>query len=339
MAARQVCEFHGVNLQILLLSTAVASAPLGAAPSTLRRALTGGEIDGAHPAIGRVTLGGLLPLGTCTGTLIAGDLVLTAAHCVDSAGSLGFEVTDPDDGTTTLRRFGVRAALAHPGYAPSDAEAQGVTPDDIGLLVLDEEVPADLAEPLGLHRGALGEDVVGTSVQAWGYGQTRTEGSGTKRSAELWVGALFDGAYLLVPDDPRAEGGGTVTADRGLCPGDSGGPDLLDDGGGPRVLGVHALGLANCNLAQSTRLDLHLDAFIDPALAGRAPDGCRGETLADAVCNEALERGCSAGAGGLPSWALLAGLGLAARRRVSAKRACAAAEPRRCERAGPRRAR
>ncbi|HEY1097510.1 MAG TPA: trypsin-like serine protease [Myxococcota bacterium] len=256
----------------------------------------------------------------CSATLIAPDLVLTAAHCIAAAGSRRFEITGAD-GTQTVRSFGVRTALAHPAFQP-DVDASDAV-DDIGMLVLDEAVPDDVATPQPLHRTALGEDVVGVEVTAVGYGATADLPAGTKRTVQLCVERLIDDSYVLTGLDPSEladnEEIGVVGLDGGLCPGDSGGPDLIDDDGVLAVVGVHALGSPTCFAAQSTRIDTHLDDFIDPLLEGRVPDGCDGNDLDDAVCNPALESGgcgCTQTSSALPLSATLASLALLGRRRA-----------------------
>ncbi|MCC7070654.1 MAG: trypsin-like serine protease [Deltaproteobacteria bacterium] len=283
-------------------------------------AVEGGDVDATFPAIGRITSGNLFVTRTCTGTLIAPDVVLTAGHCISPAGELTFDVTD-DDGTTSIHRFSVATALAHPGYEPiaDDAQPETHSINDVGVLLLREAVSIDGSVPLPIRRNLLDDSLGGEPVTAFGYGATRTAASGTKRSVELYFGTLFEDSYLLVGVDlDDTDQSGTVTVDKGLCPGDSGGPDLMR---GPddalEIVGVHAMGSVACSLAESTRLDTHLERFIDPVLAGDVPDGCSGDTLDAAVCNAAVESGgCSAAGTTQAAWALGAALacGLRARR-------------------------
>lgn len=300
---------------------------------SLLPAVEGGDVDASLPAVARISSGDLLSSQVCTGTLIAPDVLLTAAHCVAPAGSMRVDVTG-EDATTTLRSFGVRTALAHPAFNP---DPEGTDRDDyafdIGLLVLAEEVPADVAAPLPLRRAPLADDIAGERVLSFGYGRTRTEDSGTKRSVELFIGALDDDSYLLSNFDLNDQEPGAVTVDKGLCAGDSGGPDFVlgEDAETRELIGVHGLGASTCVLAESTRVDTHLQDFIDPVLAGDVPAGCTGDTLDAASCNAALESGgcgCSTANDQRSSSSLLAALLAAlcplARRRVSRPSSCRA---------------
>ncbi|MFZ9889794.1 MAG: S1 family peptidase [Myxococcota bacterium] len=279
---------------------------------SLLPAVEGGDVDATLPAVARITSEDLLSYQICTGTLIAPDVVLTAAHCVSPAGSMRVDITG-EDATTTLRSFGVRTALAHPAYNPEGNDGDDHAFNDIGLLVLAEEVSADVAAPLPLHRATLADDIAGERVLSFGYGRTQTEESGTKRSVELFIGWLLDDSYSLAGFDLNDVEAGAVTIKKGLCGGDSGGPDFVlgEDAETRELIGVHALAHSNCGLAESTRLDTHLQDFIDPVLAGDVPGGCTGDTLDAASCNAALESGgcgCSTANDQRSSSSLLAAL-------------------------------
>ena len=109
------------------------------------------------PAIGRLAPLNVLNFGFCTGTLIAPDLVLTAAHCAGPGHVTRRRhvLMAPQD-SQSLGRFRIIATYRHPDYGPHDPAV------DLGLLVLDRPVPATplpLARPrpgpkalLGYHR-------------------------------------------------------------------------------------------------------------------------------------------------------------------------------------------
>jgi protease YdgD len=115
-----------------------------------------------HPtaAVGLILKDGV---GTCTGSLIAPDLVVTAAHCAEgiAPGSeparLRFR-TGAYPGLAPVERPAARLVL-HPLY-PAPGEEAGVerrTGYDLALLRLAEPVPAASATPLVVTRAAVVE--------------------------------------------------------------------------------------------------------------------------------------------------------------------------------------
>ena len=161
----------------------------------------------------------------CTGTALARDLVLTAAHCV--VRPVAYQVKTYQTGVP----IPVRTITRHPRFDYASYAASRATAD-VALIKLasplpDAVVPATLASP---RRVGVGE-----TLTIAGFGVTiagTARGLGQPRMATLGVtgkpGALQIRLYDLATRNLRAGLGG--------CTGDSGAPAF--DGEGPLVIGV-----------------------------------------------------------------------------------------------------
>ncbi len=228
--------------------------------------------------------------GLCTGTLIAPDVVLTAAHCLLPS-LLGFssqeEVTagtqvvfDTDD----IRGgggFQVKAAVTmpHPAFTTST-----IGDNDVGLIWLAQAVTDRAPTPINRFYDDAAPGVVVTQV---GYGVSAPGDQGTAGKLRMVqskqttacqpYGAGSDSNLLCF-----SQSDGT-----GKCEGDSGGPSYMTIGGIQRVVGITSFGDQNCaQFGADTRVDAELDFLFEqvPSLQCQ-PDG---------VCNDLC------GKGGLP---------------------------------------
>ncbi|MCB9654783.1 MAG: trypsin-like serine protease [Deltaproteobacteria bacterium] len=200
-----------------------------------------GQVTTDYPAVVQLRM----PRWVCSGTIISGDRVLTAGHClVDEGGSLVSAVRIVGGATAD-------AWAAHPNYNPSDLSPQGAG-SDIGVV----HFPTSLGG--GLPIGAAPE--VGTNVRLVGYGlYNLNQGiDGQKRTAINRVSAV-SGNYL--------EHRGT----NNVCSGDSGGAVLSVDG--QQIVGVISRGEVGCAGNSHSGLPSASAAWIAGAPASTGDDG------------------------------------------------------------------
>ncbi len=161
----------------------------------------------------------------CTGTALAHDLVLTAAHCVMRP--LSYRVKEFQTGELVA----VQAIARHPHFNPK-AYAESRATADLALIKLSRPLPAVIV-PAAL--GAARRVTVGETLTIAGFGTTADftdHGLGVPRMATLTVTGKPGSLQIrLVDDRTRNRGRGL-----GACTGDSGGPAF--DGLGPLVIGV-----------------------------------------------------------------------------------------------------
>lgn len=195
---------------------------------------------------------------TCTGTLIAPNLVVTALHCITETPSGACTPTAQQcftcnsDGSladdSVLGRIGplinaadvsVTVGSAISGVAPAargqrliGSGSSQICRGDIGFIVLDTELDA----PVTTVRLDYGVDP-GDTVRILGYGETEMSGTSGRR---MRSGVRVTEVGPASEDDPTISAAPrTFVVNEGPCHGDSGGPALADDTGA--LVGVYSL--------------------------------------------------------------------------------------------------
>lgn len=233
----------------------------------------------------------------CSATLIAPQVALTAAHCVDGAANHGVVIEGSLIGLDMLD------AVARDGTTVVVQQAS-ILAWDVALLKLATAVEDRPLIPLGRHW-VVEPNSVGIAA---GFGATSPAGGpvqarGPKRYLEGTLASYGENSLIF------------ASAEGSLSHGDSGGPTLVQDGGTVYLVAIHYSLVDSERMHETLLITPETLAEIEAVVAdwGLAlPAASVGDDIAtfepcDPASNRDGDGGCSAGA--RPSLSLLGALG------------------------------
>jgi secreted trypsin-like serine protease len=264
---------------LIVLSVTMSLAVLINGPAG---AIVYGEFDGnRHPNVGSIVAdwrdpGSGNPELFCSGSLIAPDVFLTAAHC--TASLIARDVPEDEVFVTFDPVFDENATLLSGVYHHNPAFGQGGANDthDVAVVVLDEPVedvaPAELPTAGLLNDLKTSGELRHTRFTAVGYGTVReTNRGGFAAILDNTERRFADQRFLSLTPAWMTLSMNVSTGDGGTCFGDSGGPHFLGAGQTETdvVVSITVTGDAVCKATDKTyRMDTNsardfLETFVD----------------------------------------------------------------------------
>lgn len=268
--ARNVALLIVVGAVVVPATAAIAARPFieGGTPAT----------EGQFPWMAWVKYGGAPNSyeDSCSGTVVAPKVVLTAGHCVYEFEAGNFTVVS---GTVNRLSGGTRSAVTqaipYPGFKYGCGVVCG---HDAGLLILSSRVTTTPI-PMAASPGDAALIAAGNTAYQAGWGLTSPNGTEIPESL-YWTSTTIQCVGPAECEDPSVPYS-IVTGNpgpKGPCEGDSGGPLWAESAQGPVEVGLTSRGPAGaCNSTVSTRVD-EIEPWIEEHVAAVSTVACTAES-------------------------------------------------------------
>jgi secreted trypsin-like serine protease len=256
-------------MALAVLETAGCATEVDATGAVAQTIIGGESTDpGEYPATGALIRGRSY---RCTATLIAPDVAITAAHCMEEGGWGDFGFTLDADLTVTVDDI-VPVLLYHKhpdfvGYDNGKDYTKMGQRNDVAIIILDEPILDVPVERMDTANDA--DDLPsGAELTLCGYGRDHWSvptTAGRKRDGVVYVDRATSWELQTIDEDPQP------------CKGDSGGPLFRETEDGRVIAGLvsRASGLSHmCDSgAIYTRVATYTD-WVERASLDRDTGGC-----------------------------------------------------------------